>query len=174
MEPDLIYHTDISLATQLVAFLKKATGYEMIREYQPTTQGTPSAPVLTYFKVSDKRIGMPWRDDVWNATTSIMTHYEVQRYETTFQIGALSTKDSSDAVNTAAIAMAGEEAIEYFKPYFIGVLQTTGAEVRNPYFVNDKDQFQASPSFDVTVVYNRARIITTPVITSVEYNVGRV
>ena len=170
----MIYHTDITLSTQLVAYLKRATGYDVIREFQATTQGMPSAPVLTYFKVSDKRVGLPWRDDVWNETTQIMTHYEVQRYESTFQVGALSTKDSSDAVNIAAISMAGEEAIEYFKQYFIGVLQTTGGEVRNPYFVNDKDQFQASPSFDVTLVYNRARIVTTPVVTTVEYNVGRV
>lgn len=170
----MIYHTDITLATQLVAYLKQATGYACQRAYQPTTQGTPSAPTLTYFKVADRRLGMPWRDDVWDDASSTMMHYEVQRYETSFQIGALSTADSSDAVNVAAIAMMSEQAIEFFKPYYIGVLQPTGGDVRNPYFVNDRDQFQASPSFDVTLVYNRARIVTTPVISTVEYNAGRV
>jgi hypothetical protein len=63
---------------------------------------------------------------------------------------------------------------------FINILQVAGvallkiSDIRNPYFKDDRDQFQASPSFDFTLIYNRSLIRDGQAIESIEFNIDRV
>lgn len=166
------YHTESSLATALVSFLKSSTGATVVRSYQPKTAGTPSAAILTYFKVIDKRIGQARWVDTLDVGGGTFMHQEVQRFETTFQIGTLNTEANPDLINTAAMQLASEAAQDYFRALDIGRLRIS--EVRNPYFSNDKEQFQASPSFDLVLVYNRAITAVAPATGVIKENVGRV
>ena len=169
----MTYYTDPELAKALVAYIKQATGYTVIRSFQPTTQGVPDKPVIIYHKVSDHRHGSPLRKQVWNETKGAYDNTTIQVYETTYQIGAISSSDYlSDMVNNVSMLMADEAAINHFKALDIGILRVQ--DVRNPYLSNDKDQFHASPSFDLVLTYKRATVSVTPEINTYEYRVGRV
>ena len=45
----------------------------------------------------------------------------------------------------------------------VGILRIT--DVRNPYFQDDRDNFEASPNFDITFVYENIRTNLDPIIT---------
>ena len=45
----------------------------------------------------------------------------------------------------------------------VGILRVT--DIINPYFVDDRDNFEASPSFDFVLTYQNVRVSTSPQIT---------
>lgn len=102
----------------------------------------------------------------------VMQHWEVQRYLTTFQISALATQDpstpmqltASDLVNYAVSVMQSDTFIAAIEAQGVGVLRIS--DVRNPYFIDDRGQFEASPSFDAVLAHNQVIVSQTPIITS--------
>lgn len=176
---------DNSIIKELITVLKSGfTGLSLSvtvkQANQPTQQGVVSTPVIYISKIGDRRIGSPQKEDKYDEEILTMVHTETQVYETTFQINALSTQNpsnttqhtASDLINFAAYILQGESALVSLRAKNIGVLRVT--DIRNPYFVNDSDQFQASPSFDVTLTHKQVIITTAPVVVSTEYNVQRV
>lgn len=146
---------------------------------QPTQQGTNTPPTVYFYKVGDKRYGFLRRDNVWNTVDGIMEHIEEQWYETTFQMSALVIQNpsnpeytASDLVNETAAIMQSDKTREQLLIKGIGILRVT--EVRNPYFTDDRDRFEASPSFDFVLTHKQTRVTTDPVIESFEFNIKRV
>jgi hypothetical protein len=147
---------------------------------QPTIQGANSNPAVFFYKLYDKRYGFLRRDDVWDADASTMTHTESQMYETTFQVVAMVMQNpltpyqytASDLVNEVAAIMQSDSTRKSLSDANVGVLRVT--EVRNPYFKDDYDKFEAFPSFDFTLTYRRTRVTTDPVINSTEFGIYRV
>lgn len=137
---------------------------------QPTQQGVPSIPTVFFFKVSNKRYGFLQRQDVWNSGLSKMVHTESQYYETTFQVSALVRQfpitpnqyTASDLVNEVACIMQADTTLSKLNAQGIGILRVMN--ITNPYFTDDRDQFEASPSFDFTLTSQSTRISNTPTV----------
>lgn len=111
-----------------------------------------------------------------------MIHTEIQQYETTLQANAFwivdpatmsdYTMTASDLANAAAAILQSDATREALRAKGIGMLPVE--DVRNPYFVDDKERFEASPSFDFTLTHRQVIISTSPVVVSFEGNFKRV
>ena len=137
---------------------------------QPTQQGIPTAPTVYFFKVANKRYGFLGRMDNWDAMTSTMVHDERQYFESTFQVSALVLQNpatpnqytASDLVNEVASIMQSDNTRDILNASGVGILRVT--DVINPYFVDDRDNFEASPSFDFVLTYENLRPSTSPIV----------
>lgn len=131
---------------------------------QPTQQGINSKPTVYFYKINNKRYGFLGRWDKWNSESSEMIHNESQYYETVFQVSALVTQfpvtpnqyTASDLVNEVASIMQSDNTRYMLNASGVGILRIT--DIINPYFVDDKDQFEASPSFEFTLTSQTRRV----------------
>jgi hypothetical protein len=155
-------------------------GTPIAQAFQPTQQGVNTVPTAYLYKVGDRRYGFVGRTDVWNATTSQMIHTEIQQYETTLQFSALATQNpatptqytASDILNFIAYILQSSVTIAALEAQGVGVERIT--EVRNPYFLDDRQQFEASPSFDVIFTHKQIITTTTPIAQSIELQIAEV
>lgn len=147
-----------------------AQGYaevEITASYQPTQQGVDEAPTVYYHKIADKRYGFLGRSSQYDSLSGNITHTETQLYETTFQISTLvisdpsiSSYDASDLANIVAMILQSDSAVDTFNAADVGIYRIT--DVRNPYFLDDKDRFEASPSFDFTLTHKQINTTIVP------------
>jgi hypothetical protein len=154
-------------------------GWKVARKFQPLQNGANAAPTVYVFKVADKRHGSPQQRAGWNPDTLTMDKVESQQMETTFQASIEMDEGTdanaltpSDAANEVAAIMQSDEALAALQAQGVGILRI-GA-VLNPYNVNDRNRFDANPSFDFVLTYRRARTATTPHAVSVEGSINRV
>ena len=147
---------------------------------QPTQQGANSNPTIYFFKLFDKRYGWRLSKSEWDDELETMVHTYVQYYETTFQVEALVRQKPStpyqytaaDLLNEVAFILQTEGTITTLNNSEIGILRIT--DVRNPNSGDDRDQFEAVPSFDFTLIHKQTRTTTDPVIESIEFGIKRV
>lgn len=152
----------------------------VIAANQPTRQGVQLNKAIYFTKIADKRYGFVKRSDMLNAEGSLFTHTETQPYETTFQVNALSIQSpddsngitASDLVNLVSSIMQSDYAREELRKIGVSILRIT--DVRNPYFLDDKDRFEASPSFDFTLLYYRTLVMDVGVVTTYEHAIKSV
>lgn len=155
------------------------TGVVVKQTYEPTQQGVNTVPTVYFYKLFDHRYGFRKASDKWDEVNSEMVHTEEQKYETTFQISALVIQDpanisytASDLVNDVAAIMQSVATINTLEAQGVGIYRVT--EVRNPYFTDDKDRNEASPSFDFTLTHTQTIVSTVPVIETTEFGIYRV
>ena len=156
------------------------TGVVTKQANQPTQQGINTGPTVYFYKIGDHRYGFLRRDDVWDEDTLTMVHTEIQQYETTFQVSCLVLQNpsnpylytASDLVNEVAAIMQSDKTRAILATENVGILRVT--DVANPYFVDDRDQFEANPSFDFVLTHKQTRVTTDPVVESWELNINRV
>lgn len=142
---------------------------------QPTQQGANTGRTVYLSKLNDKRYGFLKREDVWNDLTESFDHTETQVYESVFQINAFAFQNpadtasltASDLCNIVAAILQSDATLKTFFENDVGILRIT--DVRNPYFHNDADNFQASPSFDFTLTYKRVKTTQESKISDVRY-----
>jgi hypothetical protein len=152
-------------------------GVPIKQAFQPTNQGINIKPTAYLDKIGDRRIGFPYRYDAYDSMTGAMAHEELQQYETTFQIGCLSTQDpanttqytASDIVNLIAHIMQSDTTITTLIDQGIGILRVE--DVRNPYFIDDRNRYEAHPSFDFVLTHKQIILSTTPIIDTAFYNI---
>jgi len=96
-----------------------------------------------------------------------MVHSEKQYYETTFRFQALVLQNvknpgytASDLINEVACILQSDTALALLNAQNVGVLRITN--ITNPYFTDDRDNFEALPSFDFTLLYLNNRLSVTP------------
>jgi hypothetical protein len=152
------------------------------QSFQPTNQGANLGATIYINKIGDKRLGFLRRNSVWIPLPSPgrMEYEQMQIVETTFQISALSIQipsnvvqlTASDICEYAADILQGDTARETLQTKGVQMLRVT--DIRNPYFMDDKERFEASPSFDFTLMHERVIISTTPVVETYEFNVKRI
>jgi hypothetical protein len=131
------------------------------KSYQPTQTGTPSGPTVFVHKLFDFADGFTKRSDQYVAIDDKQIHTELQRYETHYQVDALVTQDprdlnsltASDVVNFVRQILQSSATIETLVQNEVGIYRI--GEIRNPYFSDDRDQFEASPSFDFVLTHNQ-------------------
>ena len=147
---------------------------------QPTMQGVNTAATVYFYKVSDHRYGWPRKIDFWDVEASTENHVEEQWYETKFQLSALVLQNpktpnaftASDLVNTCAAILQSDSTLNTLASSSVGILRI--ADVTNPYFSDDRDQYEAAPAFEFTLTHRQTRVTTDPVISSSVYNINRV
>ena len=173
--------TEKELSIALVAQLDLAltniglTGVDIVASYQPTTQGEESDDAIYFFKVSDVKEGWQTRSIGSPLTPK---YEEVQNIATTYQFMArarqipkdspqyLTRRTASDLLNYASMALQSIATVRALNNLGIGVRRV--GEIRNPYFKNHSEQFEASPSFDFTVSHKTSIIYTTAVIENID------
>lgn len=160
--------------------LLSISGIAVKQAYQPTQQGAPVNPTVFMTLVSHRRIGSVSRFDTYDTEILAMVHAEKQQYETTFQINALATQNppdtaqltAGDIINNVAYILQSSSAIVSLQAQDIGILRIT--DVRNPQFNLDRDQFQSSPSFDITFTHKLIVTSQIPVLQSTELQIYEV
>ncbi|POP42327.1 hypothetical protein CHU32_03575 [Superficieibacter electus] len=159
---------------------RQLTSVAVKRSNQPTDQGPDSGPCLYFFVVNHHRYGSPQRSDEWDKEKEMMIHTESQWIETTYQITGsvlqnpadLESPTANDLIFHASGILQSDNAISQLRKSDVGIYRIT--ENRNIFFKNDRDQYEASPSFDITLTHKDITVTTTPVISSVEAKIIRV
>ncbi len=149
-------------------------GTPIKQAFQPTQQGANTQPTAYLHKIHDKRYGFRRSEDIWDPVNKIMGHEETQQYETMFQISTLSTQDpanvsqytASDILNLIAYILQSATTIVILQSNSVGIERIS--DVRNPYFKDDRDRFEASPSMDFTLTHKQIITSTVPILTKTE------
>lgn len=182
------------LDNQLIALIIKTiidqenavgiSGTPIKQAFQPTQQGVDTAPAAYLYKIGDKRIGLPQRSDTFRPDhpdnpqgPGIMIHTEVQQYQTTFQISALSTQDpantaqytASDILNFIAYILQSGPTVQILANNGVGMLNVM--DIRNPYFEDDRQRHEASPSFDFILTHKQVISTIGTEIEATEFNI---
>ncbi len=153
------------------------TNVSVKQSNQPTMQGINTNPTVYFYKTGNKRYGYLGRYDRWNSMTSTMVHTEHQYYECTFNVAALVLQNplditiptASDLVNEVACIMQSDNTRYILNQSDVGILRIQN--IVNPYFFDDRDNFEASPSFEFTLLYENIRTSTTPIISAFNANI---
>lgn len=130
--------------------------FEVLSEYQPTSQGRDRDAVY-FFTVSENRHG--WQGRRYRAPEIDLdgSATEVQVMQTVVQFGAYVVPGQPfaavDLVESVAMIVNSLAFATDCRAQGIGVQRVTN--VRTPYFKNESDRFEMSPSFDVTFNYRR-------------------
>lgn len=170
------------IRTTLLAGLTGPYAGVLVRPiYQPVTIGTPSTPQITMQTIGNRRYGALRRKD--NPATDPLVHAETQWWETTIQIGAtarrnptdpafLTLPSANDICKRASDILQGDTGLSALAVQRVRPLRIT--DLRNVQFVNESDQYEAMPSFDLTLVYPQVIESTTPPVVTFEPVTGRV
>jgi hypothetical protein len=176
-------------STLVAGLTARGAGYAgtAVRQvFQPSTIGTPSAPQITMQTIGNKRYGAPRRDVVQPGSGSgfeDMVNQLTQWWETTLQIGAtarrnpadpgfLTLPSANDICKAASDILQQDAGLTALAVQRVRPLRIT--DVRNVQFVNESDQYEAMPSFDITLVYPQVLDSATPPVITVEPDFGRV
>lgn len=152
-------------------------GTPIAQAFQPTQQGVAKTKTAYLHKLGDRRVGSPYRTNIWDADNEVEVHTETQQYETDFQISVLSTQNpstpeaytASDIVNLIAYTLQSTKTIETLEAQGVGILRVR--EVRNPYFMDDRARYEASPSFDFTLTHKQIISSTVGIISDKEFRI---
>lgn len=150
------------------------TGTVLVKAYQPIRQGVEQSPGYEptksgyLVKLFDKRDGFPREDYVYNATDEAEIRTQTQVYHSTFQLTALAVQvpgattmlTASDVANLLAGLLQNPETMAAFQAQGVGILAIT--DIRNPYFLDDRDRYEASANFDFTLVHNQVLTKSVP------------
>ena len=136
-------------------------GVALKQSYQPRQNGVNIGPVLLLHKISAPRYGFPGRKDTYNTNNQTFNHSESIWRTPTWQVDGLSTQDprdvnqltASDIVEAAADVLQQSSTREALLLSKIGIDRIL--EIRQTYFVNDRERHEQRPSFDFTLTYRR-------------------
>jgi len=157
-----------------------AAGIPVQQAYQPTQEGVPDSPAAFLHIISTQRVGSPSRSDYWDADLQKEIHVETQVLATTFQLSALATQDpntpnqytASDIVTLMSYILQSSSTIQALRDRSnneVGIQRVM--EIRNPYFKDDRDRNEASPSFDFIITHKLVVSNEISVLQSVEFNI---
>lgn len=147
--------------------------------YQPTQQGAESGAALYFHKTTDRRRGAPSRVSKWDEAQSAMVHTETVAMETAYQWNAtvpgspdLAAMTAADLLKLGAAIMQGDTFMGALRAQSVGILAVPS--LTNTPILNDRQQWEYVPSFDLTVTHRDVTTWTAPVVQAVEYRINRV
>lgn len=146
---------------------------EVIQEAQPTQQGVPSVPTLTFIKFPDRTRGWP-HTEYSIEPDGTGKEKLVQLYETSIQISSLKWQDpssdqvvtASDLLNAIMLRLTMQSTIQAFRKANVGILRVT--EVTNEPFENDTHRFEFHPTFVIVLCHKREVEVSTEFVTRIE------
>lgn len=142
--------------------------------YQPTTEGVPHGPTVLLHKTSDVRYGWVERNDIINTgTIATITHVEIEKIVSTFEIGAIAPVDPSnitaltagDYVKAVARVLQSEACILSLQALNIGTDRIQ--QIKQTYFRDDKAQNEVYPNFTITFVHDDILSTTIGVVSTI-------
>lgn len=144
------------------------------QSYQPRIEGANSGPTLYLSKIMDKRIGSPEQRQEWDKDRKQEFNTYRQQYETTFQITAWCAQNPSvtnsitagDILNAAAKVLQCMPTVALLESKDVGILRI--GDIRNLYIVDDREQFEATPSFDFVLTHKQTIVSATPYVTKTD------
>lgn len=144
------------------------TGLVIAKSNQDTREGVEATTGAYLTKLYDKRDGFPREDYVWDSIDNVETWTQSQVYHSTFQLTALAIQTpgnttqltASDTANLLCALLQNPISMAMFQAQGVGILAVT--DVRNPYFVDDLDRYEASANFDFTIVHNQVTTRSVP------------
>lgn len=154
---------------------------ETVQNYQPTTQGADEGPVLAIHILFTRRYGWTQRKDVWDIPGDKMVHTERQQLETHVQATGIWHRAptqpadwvAADVANYGAMILQSDVTMTALRRAGLGIQRIT--DVRStPIGTNDKDQWEAMPSFDFVLTHEQINITETPATVSQELRIERV
>ncbi len=177
---------DNPLITQIISLITAREtamgipGTPVQQAFQPTQQGTNTAPTAFLYKLHDKRRGTPQRSDVFDNVNNRSVHTQNQLYDTVFQASALSAQDpanatqltASDLLNLVAAILTDDVTVAAFQAQGLGILSIE--DVTNGYFIDDSGRYEAAPTFDFTISHTQSLVTYGPYIDHTEFNILRV
>lgn len=173
-------------ATLAAGFARFALPLEVdVRQaFQPRVQGTPTGAAVLLSNVSTRRYGFLARNDEWlpDEDPPVMRHTETQAMQVKIQCNALSPPapppavlpvlTAADLVNYAAAVLQSDAGRLQLQAAGVGIERIT--DIRQPNFKDDRDQFEASPSFDFVLDFNWSLVTNTPIVDATELRILRV
>lgn len=188
--------TDYEIFNAVIATLNAGlqavavTGVVVQQAYQPKVTGRPKVPALLLSCQPAHRFGYVKREDKWDDARTIFTHTETQWWERTFQCDGYTPPKDPPAPGVDAppgppwgftandLAMRGSSILQSdagrhsLRVAGLGIERIT--DVRQPYFKNEQDQFESSPSFDFVLTYKQVDVTTTPRVEKIAVKIDRV
>lgn len=106
-----------------------------------------------------------------------MIHTEIQQYESIFQLNALATQDPADAnaitasdyLNYARYILQSSPTIAALESSGVGIYKIS--PIRNPYFHDDRDLWEANPNFDFVLTHKQVIVSQTPILQSETFDI---
>lgn len=132
------------------------TSVMVARSYQPDNEGRETGPIVYVNALSSNRYGWQSRNERINPDTLEIVRDEFQWMRSSFQFTALSPLEdpsSGDVAAVCAMLFNSRAVIDSLMAQGVGVERIT--DVRQPYIKNDRNQFEMTPSFDVTFTHQR-------------------
>lgn len=153
----MTYKTENDIWTDVIALLNEAltaksiTGMTVMRSFQPTDVTGKNLVLIN--KISSKRYG--WRGRHNKVVNQVMTHIEKYFQEMRFQISILKMINLADITETTASDIANMLIDYLLSDKGLQSLRSKGympirvVDVRNPSFINQTDNYQFNPNFDL-------------------------
>ena len=174
--------TDIELITLAKSILDAGLAALSIsatvkRGNQPTQQGFVGGPGVYIWPIDGDKYGFQSRDDKYDSTAGHIVHTERYRCETPFQFTCIAltgdnTFTSGDLAFNCAALLQSDAAIATMQAADVAVLRVS--QVRNVPFLDDKNVYKHSASFDVVFTHHREIVGTVPAIETITFNADRV
>ena len=130
---------------------KNIVGMTVMRSYQPTDINGKNLILIN--KISSRRYG--WRGRHNKLINNIMTHIEKYFQEMRFQISVLKKINISDASEITAADIANKIVDYFLSDKGLKSLRNKGymplrvVDVRDTNFVNENENYQFNPNFDL-------------------------
>jgi hypothetical protein len=162
------------LASQLEA--ASAAGgwnYAVSQKDQPSQEGTSTLPMIYFEKIDDNEYGFPMVAFSYQSAPNNFSEVETQLEETMFQISARVPQDptnltlptASDVVKFLKRYIQSRASISTFWASKVSMLRVTS--VRNPYAVNDRERFEATPNFDIVLQHTNTNSAVVPAVSKI-------
>lgn len=155
-------------------------GIQIRQSYQPIKTGVSNNPTVYLFKVTSRRVSWQSSKYKYNAGNDNFDCYGDYWIEATYQLTAQAERDindinsltSYDIADRCAAVLQTNESLNNFLDAGIGIQAIT--DVRNPFSVDDRDQFDQDASFDFVLSYNQEIATTAPKADPIEPDIKRV
>lgn len=153
---------------------------EIRQSYQPIKTGVSTNPTAYLFKVTSQRVGWQSRKYRYNMGNDYFDCNGDYWIEATYQLTAQVERDindinsltSYDIADKCAAVLQTDESLNNFLVNGIGIQAIT--DVRNPFSLDDRDQFDQDASFDFVLSYNQEIMTTVPKADPIEPDIYRV
>jgi hypothetical protein len=148
--------------------------YLTVARDQPSPQGSVSAGTIYLEREFDDRYGWPAVQSAYNAPVSpapqgTFTKTELQWVEARFQVSAMVIQNPSDLALPTALDVVRYAAQYINARQIVKTLKRTNgvsilkvSKIRNPWEKDDRDIYEATPSFDLVVQYQAEISFTIP------------
>lgn len=167
MQDNPLYILIISTLTAQLADVGLA-GLVIAKANQDIRQGVEPLTGAYLIKLFDHFDGMPEEDFVWDSVNGVEVRTQTQVVESTFQLnglaiqtpGNLTQLTASDTANLLAGLLKTPDTMAALQASGVGLVSLT--QSRNPFFLDDKDRYEANASFDFVLTHKQVLTKSVP------------